>query len=217
MLVIGHIHSKHSFIVDTSKRTCTSKFWELVGIPCRHAVVALGFRNQHPEDYVDDCYSKETYVACYDFNVSLINGQDMWHEVNTEEMFPPSYKRGPGRPKKLKRREPDDDPNKVRTQISYCCTTCSVHGHNAKSCLVLVPDREAQKRKKKPKKNATQTTQPGSVAEQTTPAENEASTEQQQPQHEALIEEQPETQCDVDQEFEMLAADLCAAFQRTQP
>ncbi|CAK8568897.1 unnamed protein product [Lathyrus sativus] len=55
-------------------------------IPCRHVVVALGFRNQHPEDYVYDCHSKETYVACYDFNISTINGQDMCLEVNSKEM-----------------------------------------------------------------------------------------------------------------------------------
>ncbi|CAK8567531.1 unnamed protein product [Lathyrus sativus] len=185
-------------------------------IPCRHVVAALGFRNQHPEDYVDDYYSKETYAACYNFNVSPINGQDMWPEVNVEEMLPPSYKRGPDRPKKLRRKEPDEDHKKVRTQTSCCCTKCGVHGHNARSCSVLVPDLEAQKRKKKPKKNATQITQPESVAEQTTHAENEASTEQQQPQDEPLTKQQQKTQCDMDQEFEMLAANLCAAFETTQ-
>ncbi|CAK8566060.1 unnamed protein product [Lathyrus sativus] len=137
----------------------------------------------------------------------------MWPEVNTEEMLPPSYKRGPGRSKKLRRREPDEDPNRGRIHTSYFCTKYGVHGHNARSCSVLVPDPEAQKRKK----NATQKTQYRFVVEQTTHAENEASTEQQQqPQHEPPTKEQPETQYDVNQEFEMLAADLCAAFERTQ-
>ncbi|KAI5386018.1 hypothetical protein KIW84_072551 [Lathyrus oleraceus] len=38
----------------------------------------------------------------------------MWPEVDMEEMLPPPYKRGPGRPKKLRRREPDEDPNKPK-------------------------------------------------------------------------------------------------------
>ncbi|KAI5422378.1 hypothetical protein KIW84_045722 [Lathyrus oleraceus] len=83
-----------------------------VAIPCRHVVATLGFRNQYPEDLVDDYYSKYTYDKGYGYNVSHINGQDIWSEVDMEDMFPPSHKRGPGRPKKLMRREPDEYSNK---------------------------------------------------------------------------------------------------------
>lgn len=58
----------------------------------------------------------------------------MWPEVDMEDMLPLSYKRGPGRPKKLRRREPDEDPNKGRTQTSYCFTRCGICVHNARSC-----------------------------------------------------------------------------------
>ncbi|KAI5401015.1 hypothetical protein KIW84_065742 [Lathyrus oleraceus] len=89
------------------------KAWEwLSGIPTK----AWCFRNQSPEDFVDDYYSKDTYEKCYGYNISPINGQDMWSEVDMEEMLPPSYKRGPRRPKKLRRMEPDEDPNKEQPQ-----------------------------------------------------------------------------------------------------
>ena len=39
------------------------------------------------------------YEHCYQNNVSAINGQDMWPEVKCEELLPPPYKKGPGRPK----------------------------------------------------------------------------------------------------------------------
>ncbi|CAL5183441.1 unnamed protein product [Lathyrus oleraceus] len=82
-------------------------------------------------------------------------------EVDMEEMLPPSYKRGPERPKKLRRREPDEDPNKGRTQTSYCCPRYGIHDHNARSCTSQVVDPEAQKRKRNPKKTSTgNTTQP---------------------------------------------------------
>ncbi|CAK8571098.1 unnamed protein product [Lathyrus sativus] len=58
---VEHIHTKNSFIGDVAEKTCTRNFWELVVIHCRRVVAALGFKNQCPEDYVDDCYSKETY------------------------------------------------------------------------------------------------------------------------------------------------------------
>ncbi|KAI5416382.1 hypothetical protein KIW84_041449 [Lathyrus oleraceus] len=145
---VERFHTRHSFIVDISTRTCTCNFWELISIPCRHALSALGFRNQYPEDFVDDYYFKETYVTFYDFNISQINGQDMWPEVNIEEMLPPTYKKGLGMPKKLRRREHDEGPNKGRTQTSYCFINYGIHGNNARSCTSLVVDPEAQKRKK---------------------------------------------------------------------
>jgi hypothetical protein len=144
---VGHIQSKHIFIVDIAKRSCSCNFWELVGIPCRHAVAALGYRQQKPEDFVDAYYSKAKYIECYDNNVSPINGEDMWPEVEVEEMLPPSYKRAAGRPKKLRRREPDEDPNKGRTTTCYRCTKCGKNGHNMRSCLSQVTDPEAAKRK----------------------------------------------------------------------
>lgn len=124
---VEHTHINNSFIVDTLKKLFTCNFWELVVIPCRHVVATLGFRNQYPEDLVDNYYSKYTYDKGYGYNVSHINGQDIWSEVDMEEMFPSSHKRGPGRPKKLRRREPDEYPNKVRTRTSYCCTRYGVH------------------------------------------------------------------------------------------
>ncbi|CAL5184342.1 unnamed protein product [Lathyrus oleraceus] len=126
-----------------------------------------------------------------------------------EEMLSPSYKRGPERPKKLRRRESDEDPNKVRTQTTYCCTRCGVHGYDAGSCTSQVLDLEAKKRKRKPKKTATGQGPTQTVKqEQTQPTEAETAT-QEQPQPN-------ETQIDVDPEFEMLAANLASAFEATQ-
>ncbi|KAI5385397.1 hypothetical protein KIW84_072118 [Lathyrus oleraceus] len=110
------------------------------GLRLDKEVEHFGFRNQCPENFVDDYYSKETYVICYDFNVSPINGQDMWLEVDIEEMLPPTYKRAPGRPKKSRRKEPNEDPNKGRTQTSYSCINCGIHGHNARNCTSLMVD-----------------------------------------------------------------------------
>ncbi|KAI5442403.1 hypothetical protein KIW84_011467 [Lathyrus oleraceus] len=81
----------NSFIVDTSKKTCTCNFWELVGIPYRHAVAALGFRNQSPEDFVDDYYSKDTYEKCYGHNrkpKKTTSGQEQTQTATQEQTQP---------------------------------------------------------------------------------------------------------------------------------
>jgi hypothetical protein len=41
---VTHIYNKKQFVIDTAKKTCSCGFWELVGIPCRHAVAALEYR-----------------------------------------------------------------------------------------------------------------------------------------------------------------------------
>ncbi|KAI5405796.1 hypothetical protein KIW84_052534 [Lathyrus oleraceus] len=89
----------------------------------RHAIAALGFKRQFLEDFVDDYYSKDTYEKCHGYNVSPINGQDIWPKVGMEEMLSPSYKRGPGPPKKPRRREPDEDHNKFEMLAANLTTT----------------------------------------------------------------------------------------------
>ena len=51
--------------------------------------------------------------------------------------MPPKYKQGPGRPKKLRRREPDEDPNLgkyKRRRTSNKCKRCGKLGHNIRRC-----------------------------------------------------------------------------------
>ncbi|GAU41149.1 hypothetical protein TSUD_190490 [Trifolium subterraneum] len=137
---VEEIGGARRFTVDLSKRSCTCGFWDLVGIPCRHAITAMGKRNQNPVDFVSGWYSRETYGRCYNFNVSAINGQDMWPdrpEIEYEDMLPPLYKIAPGRPKKLRRRSVGEPrPGKwSRTsgdgQINRC-TRCDAEGQNRK-------------------------------------------------------------------------------------
>ncbi|XP_045791599.1 uncharacterized protein LOC123886314 [Trifolium pratense] len=102
------------FVVDIAKETCSCNFWELIEIPCRHVVAALGYKKQNPSDFVDHYHTKEKYALCFGFGANPINGMDMWPEPeNAEErleILPHTiYKIGPGRPKKVRIREFDED------------------------------------------------------------------------------------------------------------
>jgi len=139
------------FTMHMGKRTCSCNFWELVGIPCRYAIVAMSKRDQNLEDYVYEWYTKSKYEACYNFNVTVINDQDMRPEVECDEMFAPAYRKGPGKPKKLRRRGHDEPAKSCgkfsRAVIKYKCTRCGSSGHNARGCKSETVNPEAQKRK----------------------------------------------------------------------
>lgn len=145
---VMHTYNRQQFIVDIAKRSCSCNFWEIVGIPCRHAVSALGKRKQRPEMFVDDYYSRTKYALCYSFAISPINGMDMWPEVEAPELLPPNYKNGPGRPRKLRIREFDENGSRMRRQgVAYRCTKCDQFGHNQRRCKSDVQNPEAAKRK----------------------------------------------------------------------
>ncbi|GAU39689.1 hypothetical protein TSUD_321030 [Trifolium subterraneum] len=165
---VAHQFNGQQFIVNTAKKTCTCNFWELVGIPCRHVVTAISYQGNDPLDYVDDCYSREKYAACYGFAISAINGVDMWPKPPDgveENILPPLYKKGPGRPRKLRIREFDEAGVRKPRKGKYHCTTCGHPGHNAGSCK-LPQDPNALNRKRKPSNGKASVSQPPASASQ---------------------------------------------------
>ena len=42
---LTHLHSSEKFIIDINKQSYSCNFWGLVGMPYRHAVAAIQFRN----------------------------------------------------------------------------------------------------------------------------------------------------------------------------
>ena len=111
-------------------------------MPYMHAMIVIQFKNFKVVDYVNNYYSRETYGVCYGHKVASINGMDMWPPTEFEDIQPPKYKKGPGRPKKLRRREPDEDPNRIRLRrdlVPYKCTRCRATGHNSRRCPLPPP------------------------------------------------------------------------------
>ncbi|KAK2405578.1 hypothetical protein QL285_054800 [Trifolium repens] len=153
---IAHEYNGQQFIVNLGKKSCSCNFWDLVGIPCRHAVAAICLSGKNPIDFVDDCYSKEKYAKCYGYAISAINGVDMWPKprdgVPQETLLPPMYKRGPGRPRKLRIRQFDEDGVRRPRRGKKHCTRCGKPGHTVISCKSKTQDPDSLKRKRKPPK-----------------------------------------------------------------
>lgn len=67
----------------------------------------------------------------YGFAVSPTNEQEMWHEVQSEKLLPPLYKKGPARPRKLRIRKRGEDGSRRRLLgVSYRCTKYDMFRHN---------------------------------------------------------------------------------------
>ncbi|KAI8566468.1 hypothetical protein RHMOL_Rhmol02G0043400 [Rhododendron molle] len=133
--VIGPNMVQYKVYID--KRRCGCRKWDISGIPCIHVIAALGFNNLEPLDYVHDCYRVDTYMRTYDNLMGPINGKDMWPSTDNVKLLPPDIKKRAGRPKKARRREPEEpkDPIRLgRKGIKMTCSSCGNVGHNKRGC-----------------------------------------------------------------------------------
>ncbi|KAG5577593.1 hypothetical protein H5410_057727 [Solanum commersonii] len=76
--------------VDLGRWTCSCRVWQLKGIPCAHVVAAIYFKKCEPLDYIDNCYSKATYLRTYANVLQPVTNMEMWPVSTT--VAPPEIK-----------------------------------------------------------------------------------------------------------------------------
>ncbi|RVW15859.1 hypothetical protein CK203_073116 [Vitis vinifera] len=97
--------------VDILNRTCTCRGWQMLGIPCEHAIAVIISIGQNVTDFVDDCYKYLMQELIYGGSFSDIETYDMptvdddglVRSITGEVFFslkPPHTKRAPERPRK---------------------------------------------------------------------------------------------------------------------
>ncbi|KAH7847990.1 hypothetical protein Vadar_032494 [Vaccinium darrowii] len=93
------------------------------------------------EGYVLDWFKVETYRKCYAPLIYPTNGPNMWSPTGYPAILPPQQRRPARRPKKLRRREPDE-PKKGsklrRSGFTVVCQRCKRTGHNKRTCKGVV-------------------------------------------------------------------------------
>lgn len=92
------------FKVHLGEYTCCCRRWQLIGIPCAHAIACIFHMSLGPENYIDPCYHKKTYMRVYNHLMQPLNGVEEWPPSN-KEMFPPIVERLPGSLKKNARKK----------------------------------------------------------------------------------------------------------------
>ncbi|XP_021729979.1 uncharacterized protein LOC110696947 [Chenopodium quinoa] len=99
-------------VVDLERRSCTCRKWDMLGIPCCHAVASIYFLGKEPELFVDKCYYRDTYLSVYVGSIPPIQGERHWPVVSMP-IDPPPIKIGPGRPRKNRIKDPHENPKKI--------------------------------------------------------------------------------------------------------
>ncbi|OMP08481.1 hypothetical protein COLO4_06432 [Corchorus olitorius] len=57
-------------------------------MPCCHANCAIWRIGGEPDNFLDPCYSKETYLRAYQFSLHPITGSHEWKKLNQEKPLP---------------------------------------------------------------------------------------------------------------------------------
>ncbi|CAN1732468.1 hypothetical protein LINPERHAP1_LOCUS1640 [Linum perenne] len=134
----------HGYVVDIGQNTCSCGYFTLSGIPCTHAVVAIGFLRLQVEDHVHVLYKTERVAQAYGYGVPNIRGRQAWPPAEGYDVLPPKGRKMPGRPKKARRKEAAELHGQQRRAgrglqlnrrwMIMHCRLCKVEGHNSRNC-----------------------------------------------------------------------------------
>ncbi|XP_057739624.1 uncharacterized protein LOC130956608 [Arachis stenosperma] len=105
--------------VDLGNQKCTCRFWQLTGLPCRHACAALALGGRRPEDQIHNWLGMATYNSAYQHNINPVPSKEFWDKAEGYPPLPPHYKTPIGRPTKKRRKEknkarPNSNPHKLK-------------------------------------------------------------------------------------------------------
>ncbi|CAI9294290.1 unnamed protein product [Lactuca saligna] len=134
-------------VVDMAQHTCSCRKWELIGITCKHVLVAIWDmrKNKHNvgvlEEWVHATYWLKTWKEMYSFKIEPINGRRMWEKFPCPTtLLPPNHHVPIGRPWKKRRKSAVELEDMVkggrasRKDKSVTCLKCKKLGHNKRSC-----------------------------------------------------------------------------------
>ncbi|GKV07231.1 hypothetical protein SLEP1_g19029 [Rubroshorea leprosula] len=94
-----------SFVVNVHGHTCTCRVWQLNGIPCKHAMLAIQNREENFEDYVHPYYRRQAYINTYKHYIIPLDEMERWEETGMPPLDPPVERKTTGKPKKKKHLE----------------------------------------------------------------------------------------------------------------
>jgi hypothetical protein len=134
--VLAH-ELERSYCVNMSLKTCDCNRWQLTGIPCHHAIACCSLDRMTPENLVHPCYTVEAYNRAYGFNLAPLRGRIFWPKVNAPSVLPPLFTKVMGRPKKNRRKAPEEKLVKGKIVFTKAggkihCSICGRPGHNKK-------------------------------------------------------------------------------------
>ena len=97
-LVEFHVQSAEFIdVVHLDQRTCTCRQWQILGIPCSHAITAMQLRNKCPYDFCEHWFLTEAYRLTYNEVLHATRDIRQWDHTSVEMVLPPHASKQPGR------------------------------------------------------------------------------------------------------------------------
>ncbi|KAL5581225.1 hypothetical protein UlMin_013667 [Ulmus minor] len=131
-------HRQPITTVDLTSMTCSCRRWDLIGIPCMHAISAIYSIYEDPVKYVDGGYAKTTQRRIWKDVIHGIKNERYWTKTNQPPLLPPKQVKQIRRPKKLRIKPaseiPADARKFTRGHRKYTCTKCKKQGHSFRTC-----------------------------------------------------------------------------------
>ena len=124
------------YAVKLREKKCSCQHWPILGMPCKHAALCIGYKRGKIQDYCHDFYYVKTYQAAYGGVLHPLPEIDLTTAASNTYILPLKLKRNPGRPRKERIRQVDKEvPSGERKRpLTVRCKTCKHLGHNKRSC-----------------------------------------------------------------------------------
>ena len=131
-----------TYVVNLQTMKCTCYKWNLLGIPCTHAMACISRRKLDFVPYVKEAYYVSTYVRTCSPIFHGMPGHKQWTSSKLARPLPPPFRNMPGRPSK-KKRKPEADKGRdgkkkkeglVSRGKKNKCANCGNFGHYKKTC-----------------------------------------------------------------------------------
>ncbi|XP_062093532.1 uncharacterized protein LOC133799538 [Humulus lupulus] len=129
--------------VDLLNKTCTCSVFQIIGIPCAHALSGSLKRGVNFYSLCSDYYKIETWRSSYTESIYSTGNEEEWivpHDIMTITVRTPAQKNPVGHPKKKQGRpKTKRHPSNGDKLVVPCkCSTCGGLGHNRATCKVRV-------------------------------------------------------------------------------
>ena len=124
-------------IVDINVRSCDCRRWQLTGIPCCHAIACFRHDDIRPETMVHECYSIETYMQAYGYNIWPVRDKIHWEKMNGVDVQAPIYEKKVGRPARNRKKNPTELEGGTKLSkhgVMMHCSACGSSTHNKRTC-----------------------------------------------------------------------------------
>ena len=94
-----------SYIVNMDKRTCSCRRWDLIGIPCCHALKVIKDKKLNSEDFVAECSLTTLWKKKYNNSITPVEGMKFLKDAPGSHIEPPPRPKEKGRKKNPQKRK----------------------------------------------------------------------------------------------------------------